>query len=252
MDKISDLRPAPFLLGNLVMPQQGLVGWGLALILVSGSVSAAEPITGRASVTDGDTVVIRNVRIRLHGIDVPESAQVCEDANSQEYRCGQAAAIALSDHIGEANISCEPRDTDRYGRTVAVCRKGTEDLNAWMVTQGHAMAFQRYSKEHVRQENEARTHKRGIWVGTFEDPSDWRRRKRGGQGETRPGAEMPRATHEAMTCTIKGNISRSGDRIYHLPESRDYARVMIDEKAGERMFCSEAEAQAAGWRAPRR
>jgi endonuclease YncB( thermonuclease family) len=252
MDMASDLGPAPIWVGNLAMSQQGLVGWGLVLILFSGPASAAEPIAGRASVTDGDTVVIRNTRIYLHGIDAPESAQVCEDANNQEYRCGQAAAIALSDHIGEANISCEPKDTDRYGRTVAVCRKEAEDLNAWMVTQGHAMAFQRYSADYIGQEKEARTRKRGLWAGTFEDPSDWRRRKRGGRGETLPGAEMPRATQEAITCTIKGNISRSGDRIYHLPESRDYARVMIDEQAGERMFCSEAEALAAGWRVPQR
>ena len=234
------------------MPQYAFLGLGLSLILLSGSALCAEPIVGRASVTDGDTVVIRNTRIYLHGIAAPESAQVCEDANGQEYRCGQAAAIALSDHIGEANISCEPRATDRYGRTVVVCRKGTEDLNAWMVIQGHAMAFRRYSTDYIGQEKEARTRKRGLWAGTFEDPSDWRRRRRGGQGETLPGAEMPRATHEAMTCTIKGNIARSGERIYHLPESRDYARVMIDERAGERMFCSEAEALAAGWRARQR
>lgn len=232
-----------------------LGAWGTSLIvaaLLTTSTLAAESIVGRASVTDGDTVVIRNTRIRLYGIDAPESAQVCEDANSQEYRCGQTAALALSDHIGEASVSCEPRTTDRYGRTVAVCRKGTEDLNAWMVTQGYAIAFRRNSTEYVRQENEARIRKRGIWAGTFEDPADWRRRRRGGHGETLPGAEMPRATQEAMTCTIKGNISGSGDRVYHLPESRDYTRVVIDERAGERMFCSEAEAQAAGWRASRR
>lgn len=234
------------------MPRYAVLGLGLSLILLSGPASAAEPVTGRASVTDGDTVVIRNIRIRLHGIDAPESAQVCEDADSKEYRCGQAAALALSDHIGEANISCEPRATDRYGRTVAVCRRGAEDLNAWMVTQGHAIAFRRYSTDYGDQENEARTRKRGIWAGTFEDPSDWSHRKRGGLDETRPGAEMPRATPESMTCTIKGNISRLGERIYHLPEGRDYARVVIDEQAGERMFCSEAEAKAAGWRAPRR
>ncbi|MGU3339028.1 thermonuclease family protein [Methylobacterium mesophilicum] len=224
----------------------------MVLILCTSPSLAAESVIGRASVTDGDTVVIRGTRIRLHGIDAPESAQVCEDATSKEYRCGQAAALALSDRIGEANISCEPKDTDRYGRSVAVCRKGGEDLNAWMVAQGHALAFRRYSADYLGQEAEARTRKRGIWAGTFEDPADWRRRRRGGHGETQSGTEMPRATNEAMTCTIKGNISSSGERIYHLPESRNYARVVIDEKAGERMFCSEAEAKAAGWRSPSR
>ncbi|MGH1590538.1 thermonuclease family protein [Methylobacterium phyllosphaerae] len=91
-----------------------------ALILLSGPALAAEPIVGRASVTDGDTVVIRGTRIRLHGIDAPEGAQLCQDAAGKSYRCGQVAALALADRIGEVNISCEPRDTDRYGRTVAV------------------------------------------------------------------------------------------------------------------------------------
>ena len=93
----------------------------LALLLLSGPALAAEPIIGRASVTDGDTVVIHGTRIRLCGIDAPESAQLCQDAAGKNYRCGQQAALALVNRIGEAPISCEPRDTDRYGRTVAVC-----------------------------------------------------------------------------------------------------------------------------------
>lgn len=235
------------------MYRQGAHGRGLiGIALLATPAFAAEPIVGRASVTDGDTIVIHGTRIRLFGIDAPESAQLCQDAAGKDYRCGQRAALALSDRIGEAPISCEPRDTDRYGRTVAVCRKGAEDLNAWMVEQGHAVAFRRYSTAYVGQEGAARAAKRGIWAGTFEEPSEYRRTARGGRGETKAGTEMPRATTEAMTCAIKGNINRQGDRIYHVPESRDYARVVIDEKAGERMFCSEAEAQAAGWRAPAR
>ena len=252
MDKLSDLGPALIWVGNLAMSQHGLVGWGMVLILFSGSAFAAEPIIGRASVTDGDTVVIHGTRVRLFGIDAPESAQSCEDAAGRDYRCGQRAALALADRIGESPITCEPRDTDRYGRTVAVCRKDGEDLNAWMVEQGYAVAFRRYSTAYGSQEGAARAAKRGLWAGTFEDPSEYRRTARGGRGETKPGTEMPRATNEAMTCAIKGNISRKGDRIYHVPEGRDYAGVVIDEKAGERMFCSEAEAQAAGWRALRR
>ncbi|MCJ2142176.1 thermonuclease family protein [Methylobacterium sp. E-066] len=176
------------------MSQYAFLGLGLSLILFSEPALCAEPVVGRASVTDGDTVVIRGTRIRLYGIDAPESAQLCEDASGKEYRCGQVAALALSDRIGEANVSCEPRDTDRYGRTVAVCRKGGDDLNAWMVEQGHAVAFRRYSTAYAAQEERARAAKRGIWAGTFEDPSEYRRTARGGRGETKPGTEMPRAT----------------------------------------------------------
>ncbi|MET3415191.1 endonuclease YncB(thermonuclease family) [Methylobacterium sp. 1030] len=224
------------------------------LISFSSPVLAAEPIVGRASVTDGDTVVIRSTRVRLHGIDAPESAQLCQDAAGKTYRCGQAAALALAGRVGEANISCEPRDTDRYGRTVAVCRKGDEDLSAWMVSQGYAMAYQRYSRDYLGAETTARALKRGLWAGTFDPPSDWRRAKRAGGVETRPEMEKPPAAAPApvqTACAIKGNISRKGDKIYHLPGSRDYDRTVIDTSAGERVFCNEDEAKAAGWRAAR-
>ncbi|MFB0491335.1 endonuclease YncB(thermonuclease family) [Methylobacterium sp. OAE515] len=225
-----------------------------ALILLSGPALAAEPIVGRASVTDGDTLVIRGTRIRLHGIDAPESRQLCQDAAGKSYRCGQVAALVLADRIGDANISCEPRDTDRYGRTVAVCRKGDEDLNAWMVSEGHATAYQRYSRDYVGVEITARALKRGLWAGTFDPPSDWRRAKRARGVETRPEmGKPPEATTAPVqaACAIKGNISRKGDKIYHLPGTREYDRAVIDPSTGERMFCSEDDAKAAGWRAAR-
>ncbi|WFS07666.1 thermonuclease family protein [Methylobacterium sp. 391_Methyba4] len=225
-----------------------------ALILLTSPALAAEPIVGRPSVIDGDTVVIRGTRIRLHGIDAPESAQLCQNAAGKSYRCGQVAALALADRIGAANISCEPHDTDRYGRTVAVCRKGEEDLNAWMVSQGYATAYQRYSRDYVGAETTARALKRGLWAGTFDPPSDWRRAKRASGVETRPEMEKSPATAPApvqTACANKGNISRKGDKIYHLPGTRDYDRTVIDTSSGERMFCSEDEAKAAGWRAAR-
>ncbi len=165
------------------------------------------------------------------------------------------AALALADKIGEANISCEPRDTDRYGRTVAVCRKGDEDLNAWLVSQGYATAYQRYSRDYVQAEDQPG--RRSAVSGPARSTSrrDWRRAKRANGIETRPemGSLQPRLpVPEQAACTIKGNISRKGDKVYHLPGSRDYERTVIEEASGERMFCSEDEAKAAGWRAPRR
>ncbi len=224
-----------------------------ALSLYVAPAYAAEPITGRPSVTDGDTLVIRDIRIRLHGIDAPESAQTCQDKAGKDYRCGQAAALALADYIGEATVTCEPRDTDRYGRTVAVCRKGHEDLNAWMVRQGHAVAYRRYAEDYAAVEGEAKAAKRGIWAGVFEMPSDWRRAKREAGDEERPEIRLPKASApvENADCQIKGNISAKGEKIYHLPGSSSYAKTRINETSGERMFCSEDEAKAAGWRPPR-
>lgn len=217
----------------------------LALLLAATSPALAAPIVGRATVIDGDTLEVAGTRIRLHGVDAPESAQLCKDAAGREYRCGQRAANALAERIGTAPISCEPRDTDQYGRTVAVCRRGAEDLNAWLVAQGHAIAYRRYSADYLGQEAAAKAARRGIWAGQFQEPSAWRRERRAGGFETRPEA-VP-----AGGCRIKGNISRKGARIYHVPGGRDYERTRIDTRAGERWFCSEREAQAAGWRAAR-
>ncbi len=132
-------------------------------------------LTGTASVIDGDTLAIHGHRIRLHGIDAPESGQTCEDAGGRSYRCGQVAALALADRIGRRPVTCIARDTDRYGRRIAVCEEGGRDLNAWMVAGGHALAYRRYSRDYVGEEAAARDAGRGLWQGRFVAPWDWRR-----------------------------------------------------------------------------
>ena len=90
----------------------------LALILSILTLSPAsardfDVLEGRASVIDGDTVEIHGQRIRLHGIDAPESRQLCTTPQGEEWRCGQRAALALADRIDGATLRCEPRTTDR-------------------------------------------------------------------------------------------------------------------------------------------
>lgn len=202
-----------------------------------GTAAAQSPVVGVASVIDGDTLEIHDQRIRLHGIDAPESGQSCEK-DGKQYRCGQQAALALADKIGQALIRCEQRDIDRYKRTVAVCRLGVEDLNGWMVRQGWAIAYRQYSRDYVDDESAAQAAKAGIWAGRFIEPSKWRR------GDRLQAAKKS----AAVACQIKGNISRSGERIFHVPGGRDYGPTRIDESKGERWFCSEDEARKAGWR----
>ncbi|QRM27890.1 thermonuclease family protein [Microvirga sp. VF16] len=140
--------------------------------------ASAQPIRGQATVIDGDTIEIAGTRIRLHGIDAPESGQTCQDARGRDFRCGQRAAFALADWIGRATVLCEPRDTDRYGRVVAVCRTRGTEINRWMVRQGWAVAYREYSREYVPDELAAQRAREGLWAGAFIPPSEWRRGRR--------------------------------------------------------------------------
>jgi endonuclease YncB( thermonuclease family) len=228
------------------------ISLALAAVLLSPTPLLAETIVGRASVIDGDTLEIRGIRIRFHGVDAPESAQTCQSSDGKAFRCGQQAALALSSKIGTATVSCEQKDVDRYKRIVAVCSAGGEDLNAWLVQQGHALAYRQYSTDYVGQENDARKAKRGVWAGNFTPPWDWRKGDREGNSDVASGQTAPaKPTTGATECRIKGNINAKGDRIFHVPGSRDYERTKINAGTGKRWFCSESEAIAAGWRAPR-
>lgn len=212
---------------------------------------ASPDIAGQASVIDGDTIDIHGSRIRFFGIDAPESGQSCTDATGKSYRCGQRAAFALDSKIGAHTVSCDNRDVDRYGRIVAVCLAGGVDLNGWMVQQGWAVAYRRYSSNYVTDEMAAKSAKRGIWAGGFERPEDWRREhsRRAAQAKPARRRKVQSADANRADCDIKGNISyNTGARIYHLPGDRHYDETVITPSRGERWFCSEAEAQAAGWR----
>jgi len=145
----------------------------LALLLfsfVAAPQAHADRLTGVASVIDGDTLEIREQRTRLHGIDAPESRQLCATAEGQRWRCGQQAALSLADRIGHRQVSCTVRDIDRYGRFIAVCHQDGTDLNGWLVREGWAVAYRRYSRDYIRDETEARSARRNIWSGRFDMP----------------------------------------------------------------------------------
>jgi endonuclease YncB( thermonuclease family) len=144
--------------------------------------AAAEQITGYARIIDGDTIDVGRRRIRLYGIDAPEMHQQCRRSDARDaplYHCGQDAKIALAVIIGSGPVSCEPRDHDRYGRTVAVCSAQGSDIAREMVREGWAVAYMRYSLAYVPDEIAARVSKRALWAGEFENPADWRHRRRG-------------------------------------------------------------------------
>nr|WP_183514729.1 MULTISPECIES: thermonuclease family protein [Brucella/Ochrobactrum group] len=149
-----------------------------ALLCVSAVAAHAADIIGRASVIDGDTIEIHGARIRLSGIDAPESAQTCKNAEGKLYRCGQHAALKLDAFIQDAQlVTCFPVDRDRYGRTVATCQtsKG-QDIAAWLVENGLALDWPVYSKgAYERVQDIAMRASSGLWQGDFIVPWEWRK-----------------------------------------------------------------------------
>jgi endonuclease YncB( thermonuclease family) len=203
--------------------------------------SARADVTGKPRVIDGDTVAIGEQVIRFFGIDAPEMAQRC-DGPKPLRKCGEVAADALAERVSGKTLTCEGEAVDKYKRLIATCQVDGADLSAWMVSEGYALAYVKYSDRYAGHEAEAKAKRKGLWETTFEPPWEYR------------AARWKVAVQEAPKgCPIKGNISLEGKRIYHTPwGSRHYGRTKINVSKGERWFCSEREALDAGWRAPLR
>jgi endonuclease YncB( thermonuclease family) len=132
-------------------------------------------IAGRAKVIDGDSLEIAGERIRLFGIDAPESRQECRDAGGRPYPCGREAARALAAASTGRTVECMPVAHDRYERDVAVCTADGRDLSELMVREGHAIELPQHSRgRYTAAERQARTEKRGLWAGEFQRPAAWR------------------------------------------------------------------------------
>ncbi|WP_211371242.1 thermonuclease family protein [Paracoccus limosus] len=216
---------------------------GAAMVAPAAAYAASEDgtlIVGRAVVVDGDTIKIGSIAIRIHGIDATEQSQTCSTRSGQQWNCGEAATGAMADLVRNQVVECVPLDTDAYRRIVARCHAGGLDLGAEMVGRGLAWAYHRYSDAYAGAERVAHAGNKGIWRGKSQPAWDYRANR-----WTRAIAEAPKG------CPIKGNISNKGERIYHTPWSPAYAKTRIDENKGERWFCDEAAAIAAGWRAAR-
>lgn len=138
------------------------------------------PIVGRASVIDGDTIAIHGERIRIWGVDAPESRQTCKDSAGKTYRCGQKSAFALADSLDQSQpVRCEPRYKDRYKRFVARCfRSSGDDIAEWLALNGYALDWPKYSNGfYAVPQNKARQAKIGMWQGSFVEPWLFRKKK---------------------------------------------------------------------------
>lgn len=215
----------------------------VAFSLLTTEDARSNTLLGKAVTIDGDTLRINGEKIRLHGIDAPESGQYCEHSGKL-YSCGINAKNALKNMIGRNSIRCVHRDIDRYNRIIGTCFLGLTNLNDWIVTQGLALAYRKYSSAYVKSEEAARSKKVGIWKGSFIEPWRWRRGRR---------MEMESIQRKyGKTCNIKGNISKTGKKIFHLPGDQSYIETRIDQTKGERWFCSAKAAVKSGWKRAKR
>lgn len=197
-----------------------------------------DTLHGTANIVDGDTIKIAGIPVRLEGIDAPEQLQKCT-RDTEQIACGRLATKALVQMINNDPVTCILLGKDSYGRMLGECSTKDKNLNALMVRSGWALAFVKYSDRYTHAENTARSTRAGMWQWSFDKPWDWR------AGVLQEAAGKDK---DADGCVIKGNISRRGDRIYHMPFQQHYGRTKVDENKGERWFCNEEEARAAGWR----
>ena len=158
----------------------------IIIFFVMLSNSIAEEISGIPKVVDGDTIHINSYKFRLEGIDAPEMRQQCKKEAIKisfligftfykDYSCGRFSKEKLITKINTSEIKCISSSKDRYKRYIATCFKGKTNLNQWMVRNGFAIAYRRYSKKYVPDEAFAKENKLGLWQGKFMEPEKWRK-----------------------------------------------------------------------------
>ncbi len=146
----------------------------------------ATEIIGYPRVIDGDTIYIDDYKIRLEGIDAPEIKQRCKKPHlkvsviigftlNKNYNCGIVSKNELIKKIKKSKVECISTSKDRYKRYLATCFKSNVNLNQWMVRNGYAVAYKRYSKQYLPDERSAKENKLGIWQGSFIHPEKWRK-----------------------------------------------------------------------------
>lgn len=211
------------------------------------------PSSGLVKVTrviDGDTIEIEGgERVRYIGIDTPETV----DPRKPVQCFGVEASRKNKELVEgkEVRLEKDITDTDKYGRLLRYVWIGDTLINLELVKQGFAQSYSyppdvKYQDDFVKAEREARDAKRGLWDACQQTDTS---------SAVTPVVVPPSPQTETNTtvapptsCVIKGNINSSGEMIYHLPGCSSYNVTKIDESRGEKWFCSESEALAAGWR----
>ena len=205
----------------------------------------SQPLVANERIIDADTIEISGEKIRLSGIDAPELNQTCRDSSERVYKCGTEAKKKLSGLVKSMlgyPIKCNFTGKDIYGRLIGECSVNNININSWLVRNGWAVAYRKYSEEYLDDEGFAQSNSLGIWQGSFIKPWRWRKGDRLGK----------KVELKKKGCNIKGNISSSDEKIYHTPNGQDYSRTKVSLQKGEKWFCSEKKALSEGWRKSKR
>ncbi len=216
----------------------------LAMAMIP-SQASGQMLSGTATATDGDSLVVGSQRVRLFGIDAPEIGQNCV-TNDNAWQCGADAKQHLLELVAGQRVDCQITGMDQYGRNLGKCSTEYLQLNEAMVELGWAVAYREYSQDYVEAEERAKLRKAGIWNSTFTLPSAHRLANAPKQSERASKAipSRPQQSNRSFSgCAIKGNRNRKGQWIYHLPGMPYY-----DQTRAEEFFCTEDQARAAGYR----
>lgn len=250
-------RRLPLLSGLSVSTQRGLtaaalgvltIGLGYAAVRAIGNLPAITlsnitgpakpPLEGRAQALTGDTLRVNATIVRLTGIEAPEQDQQCGGQGKEKrWKCGSAAQTALQEMVRGKTVRCDRGGANEHGEVVTSCNIDGRDIAAELASRGHVFATAGIFSSYGRQEQDARNAKLGVWRGTSERPAEYRARMWEVARKSAPDG-----------CPIKGHLS-GGERVYVVPWSPAYPRVKVQAERGGRWFCSEQEAQAAGWKA---
>ena len=220
------------------------------LMLTSAPPQQTALISGIGIAIDGDSLRVGDTEVRLFAIDAPEANQTC-GRGAQQWACGAAASAHLMKLATGRQITCTSRGEDQYGRSLGQCVANGVDLNQAMVSAGYAVAYRRFGRDYVAAEEAAHARRLGLWQGEFQMPREFQH-----EGQA-PTTQLNRATRHLTPksarsswrvraqskCAIKGNRNRRGEWIYHVPGMPYYERTRPEE-----IFCTEAEARAAGYR----
>ena len=147
------------------------------IYLMNSSFSFSRDAYTSLKIIDGDTIILNSEKIRFYGIDTPEKKQKCKDKSGLSYPCGLVATNELKKIIISGKLFCKKRTTDRYRRSISTCYVNGVDVSSLMVKNGWALAYRKYSKDYIDEENKAKEKKRGMWAGEFIAPWKWRKLK---------------------------------------------------------------------------